>query len=291
MTVSRIDHLNFFATKQNVELVFAFTARAEMSGPKIVIMGGVHGNEPVGLEAVIAIQKEIKNLKCGEITFILGNPMAYLKDVRFIESNLNRCFVKDYPQNYEGYRAKEITDFLAKYQPDFLLDLHSVSVGDIKMEIHKNENQIIRELVNDDFIQIVLSQKATSGSTIQLKFIPAGMTLECGNHKSKDGLKVALHKIRQVLQYFGMMDYNILSKKSSKEISAYKLYKPIIPYPGFEFIDTSVASESFVAKNQVYAKSEIGLITAPRDSYILMPAKNPQSTDTDAGFLAYKIVF
>ena len=291
MTKTRIEAINFFAQRQNTELSFSFIFSSGNPGPKIVIIGGVHGNEPVGVEAIIEIQDQIQNLKNGEITFILGNPLAYLEDVRFISSNLNRCFVKDYPKDYEGFRAKEITDFLRKYKPDYLLDLHSVSIGNTQMEIHKNKNKIVRCLINQGFMQIVINQKAMKGSSIQLKFLENTMGVECGNHNSSTGLGVAIFKIKQLLNYFKMAEFILEKTVSSSNFVAYQLIEPIIPRLEFKFTNPDIASEIFVKKGAVYAKSKNGDIVASVDSYILMPCPNPKITDTDAGFLAKKIVF
>lgn len=291
MTKTRTEAMNFFAQKQNTKLSFSFIFSSGKPGPKIVIIGGVHGNEPVGVEAIIKIQEEMQNLKNGEIAFILGDPMAYLEDVRFISSNLNRCFVKPHPKDYEGFRAKEITDFLRKYKPDYLLDLHSVSIGDTQMEIHKNKNNIVQCLINRSFMQIVVSEKAMKGSSIQLKFIENTMGVECGNHNSSTGLSVAIFKIKQLLNYFKMAEFSLEKTQSCDNFVAYELIEPIIPRLGFEFTNPDIASEIFVKKGEVYAKSKNGDIIASGDSYILMPCPNPKITDTDAGFLAKKIVF
>lgn len=288
MNKTRIQALEYFAKKQNIDLSYSFKVDSGLVGPKIVIFGAIHGNEPVGVEAIIAIQKELDRIKKGEIIFILGNPPAYLQDVRFISSNLNRCFLNNFPKDYEGYRANEITKFLKQYKPDFLLDLHSVSLGDTKMEIYKNQKSIIKELCNPNFMQVILSKEAAKGSAIQLQFVPT-MAVECGNHKSKKGLSVGLLKIKQVLDYFEMVKFYVDKTTKVGEVKIYELIAPIIPLPNFRFISENIESELFVKKNEVYATSGTKHIKAKEDCYILMPSKYPKVTDTDAGFLARKL--
>lgn len=290
MTKTRIEALEFFAQRQNTSLSYSFIICSGVPGPKIVIMGGVHGNEPVGVDAIIEIQKDLTGLKRGEVTFILGNPQAYLQDIRFISSNLNRCFIANFPNDYEGYRAKEITKFLKQYKPEYLLDLHSVSIGDTKMEIHKNLKSVNKELLNPDFMQIVLTEKATRGSTIQLKFIPKSMGVECGNHTSKKGLNVGIFKIKELLNVYKMTDFNLDKLRNNINLFAYELSEPIIPEVNFSFVDPDITSEIFVKKGDIYAKSDKGDIVALEDRYILMPCKNPKISDTDAGFLAKKVI-
>lgn len=289
----RLEALNFFAKNQNTSLSYCFTVKSPLIGPKIVVIGGLHGNEPVGVEAIIQFQNKAKNLRKGEITFILGNPQAYLQNVRFINSNLNRSFIPDFTDDYEGSRAKEITDFLKKYKPDYLLDLHSVSVGDLKMEVHRNIKSIKEGIINPDYLQIILTQKASTGSAIHLKFIDKTLCLECGNHTSKTGLNAAISKIKEILNFYDMADFSTATTDSRSTIFAYTLTEPIIPKPDFQFVNPDITSEVFVKKNQIYALSGSTPIISPGNRYIIMPSKNPNINDTDAGFLAQrtKIVF
>jgi succinylglutamate desuccinylase len=292
----RIEGLNFFAQKQNIELSYSFCIRSSIPGSKIVIVGGLHGNEPVGIDAIIQIHKELECINKGEITFILGNPQAYLEDIRFVTSNLNRCFVPDYPKDYEGYRAVEITNYLKKYQPDYLLDLHSVSIGDVKMEIYKSVDNINKNLYNQDFTQIILSPKVASGAMLQLDCTPNTMAVECGNHNSKYGLDIAVYKIKQLFNFYKMSEFELnipsfdTNLNPNHQVQVYELFEPIIPLSGFTFVDPNIHSEKFVKKGEIYAIAGSQKIKAKEDLYILMPSKNIKATDTDAGFLARKIV-
>ena len=97
-------------------------------GPISVILAGVHGDERGGIDA---FQKILHNLKIqnGKVFFILGNPRAIEKGVRFTESNLNRMFKddtlisKEEKETYEYKRAQFLKTYLD--QASALLDIHS----------------------------------------------------------------------------------------------------------------------------------------------------------------------
>jgi len=86
---------------------------------KFLIIGGLHGNEPLGIELVKKVQKlELKNVKA-----VLGNPEAVNQNVRFIESDLNRVFGGDKNGNLEQRRAVELINYCKDF--DFVIDFHN----------------------------------------------------------------------------------------------------------------------------------------------------------------------
>ena len=70
-------------------------------------------------------------------------------------------------------------------------------------------------------------------------------------------------------------------------IRTYTLSAPIKPHQGFVW-DLPVASEVFLKAGKQYAHDDLGAHVAPEDCYILIPSKDPQPEDFDAGFLAIK---
>ncbi|MBN4004134.1 aspartoacylase [Nostoc sp. LPT] len=102
---------------------------------RVAIVGGTHGNEFTG---AYLIQKfaQFPNLitrPSFETVTLLANPNAFAAGRRYLEKDLNRCFLKQDLQDptlnsYEELQAKLIQDTLAlngDKQADFILDLHS----------------------------------------------------------------------------------------------------------------------------------------------------------------------
>ena len=90
--------------------------------PKIIIMAGVHGNEKANVETLHRIMHNQKLKACSTgILFIIGNPQALEKSVRFIETDMNREF-GTFSTSLEGKRAQEIASYFDSC--DVLIDLH-----------------------------------------------------------------------------------------------------------------------------------------------------------------------
>jgi len=94
-------------------------------GTHLVFGAMVHGNEVGSLPAVVAVARALADGSLsygGKVTFFLGNVEAGLQDERFLDSDLNRVFVDDPPDDHEGRRACDLKAILD--DADVFLDLH-----------------------------------------------------------------------------------------------------------------------------------------------------------------------
>eukprot|EP01134_Creolimax_fragrantissima_P004050 CFRG4050T1 len=106
------------------------------AGPKIVILGGVHGNELVGVEIVRRLVKNLTGTERipskGSLVLALGNLKAIELNKRFVVSDLNRCFNVDdidkpltESSTYEEIRSRQLTDHVAT--ANVLIDIHATN--------------------------------------------------------------------------------------------------------------------------------------------------------------------
>lgn len=99
------------------------------SGPRLIVLGAVHGNETCGTRAIQRVMEEIDSgaleIAAGEVTFVpITNPLAYARRERAGDRNLNRNLgPKDKPADFEDRIANWLCPLLARH--DVLLDLHS----------------------------------------------------------------------------------------------------------------------------------------------------------------------
>lgn len=106
---------------------WALNLSGRQGGAKTVLslMALVHGNEVAGLRA---INEFLQLWTLGplsqkvEVNVILGNPDAARENKRFLESDLNRSFLRSTVETKEHQRARALEPILAK--SDFLLDIH-----------------------------------------------------------------------------------------------------------------------------------------------------------------------
>ena len=85
----------------------------------MLIVYCLHGDEIVSETIAKKINKEFN------IEILLGNPRAREKNVRFIETDLNRSFNKK--ESYEATRAQELKELLSKENLDLIVDLHTTT--------------------------------------------------------------------------------------------------------------------------------------------------------------------
>ncbi|MBN3962495.1 aspartoacylase [Nostoc sp. NMS8] len=102
---------------------------------RVAIVGGTHGNEFTGAYLIqkFAQFPDLITRSSFETVTLLANPNAFAAGRRYVEKDLNRCFLKQDLQDptlksYEELQAKLIQHTLTSNgdkQADFILDLHS----------------------------------------------------------------------------------------------------------------------------------------------------------------------
>ncbi|MCJ7800192.1 MAG: succinylglutamate desuccinylase/aspartoacylase family protein [Polaromonas sp.] len=102
-------------------------------GPRLLVLGAVHGNETCGSRAITQLIEELDSgalaLERGSVTLVpVTNPLAYQLGQRTGERNLNRNMAPSaIPQDFEDRIANVLCPLLESH--DALLDLHSFHTG------------------------------------------------------------------------------------------------------------------------------------------------------------------
>lgn len=148
--------------------VYLFKTNVE--GPKIAIVGGIHGDEVAGWNAALQLVESLKNNKgiCGEILLIPeANILADKAKTRYKVtgynfSDLNRSFPKDRNVSATSETIK-ISDAIIRvvnnFNPDYIIDLHESQHSWTEMEqgtytslgdtlIASNQGRFIRQIIN-----------------------------------------------------------------------------------------------------------------------------------------------
>jgi len=92
---------------------------------RILVLGGTHGNEPLGPKLVASLKKNPIN----GVDTVIGNPRAIKINERFAEQDLNRSFPGN-PRStiYEERRAANMMKVCSGY--DIVLDFHNTMAAD-----------------------------------------------------------------------------------------------------------------------------------------------------------------
>ncbi len=113
----------------NTDILRVHSFRAVHPGPRLIVLGAVHGNETCGARAIERVLAELDagalRIVRGTVTFVpLANPLAYQRGQRAVDRNLNRNLRPcPQPQSYEDRIANLVCPLLAEHE--VLLDLHS----------------------------------------------------------------------------------------------------------------------------------------------------------------------
>ena len=102
-------------------------------GPRLLVLGAVHGNELCGARAIAQLIEELDSgalaVQRGTLSLVpVTNPLAYQLKQRTGDRNLNRNMAPSaIPQDFEDRLANVLCPLLDAH--DVLLDLHSFHTG------------------------------------------------------------------------------------------------------------------------------------------------------------------
>jgi len=214
-------------------------------GPRLLVLGGVHGDETcgtVGIERVLAeLDGGALQLLRGQLTLLpVANPLARRRLQREGERNLNRLFKpSEAPADYEGRVTNVLCPLIERH--DVLLDLHSFqSEGEAFAMIGPRDNtgplepfaraaeegllalHLGTPIVVEGWLDIYAAGLAqrSAGVAVDEDAIDFGrgtneyirncggygVTLECGQHRDPKAPEVAWRAIRRALALLGMAE-------------------------------------------------------------------------------------
>ena len=164
-----------------------------MTSQKILIVSGTHGNEinPVWAVNQYRNQENVNNKK-NEYKYIIGNPLAYEKGVRYIDSDLNRSFYFNNLPNekkniYENNRAKFLLEKFGKngYEPcEIAIDLHTTTANmgtSIVLYGRRIKDFCLAALLQNKFgLPIYLHEKDKKQKGFLVEAWPCGLVIEIG---------------------------------------------------------------------------------------------------------------
>jgi len=202
-------------------------------GKKIVILAGVHGDEVCGVRALDNLINKLK-IRAGKVTFIYANLHAIRQNKRFIEFNLNRCFLEEQPKemadSLEGKTAIEIMPYLN--EADLMLDIHASYTKDSVPFVICDESQIQHaNIFNADYVvsNIDLYHSGSTDHFMNRQKKP-GFCFECGYLEDLKTQKAAEDAIINFLSFTESI-YRIVDYKKHQTIfritGIYKNKEPI----------------------------------------------------------------
>ncbi len=282
------------------------------AGPSVVAIGGMHGNEPAGVEALRQI---IENLEAksryfkGRFLALRGNISALEQQVRYIDEDMNRIWFPSIIEDIRQKPAREIAsserreikallNIIDKFLPEqsshpvVIADLHSFSAEGSMFAITAPNPKHIH-LFSKLHVPLIFGvEKTLRGAALRYYQDRGYITfaLEGGQHLNDETIKNNAAAMLAMLDEIGCIDTSDLPafsrherylKEQNKRLPAQvKLVYQHLVEPNDNF-KMRPGYENFqrINKGEWLADDKSGKIFAECDGYILMPLYQEQGND------------
>ncbi len=279
------------------------------SGPTVIFMGGIHGNEPSGIQALDLMLKDLRReteALHGTVYALRGNPPALAKGERFIDEDLNRLWtmarVKALrsgdltPTSSEEFQQIElcrlIDEILEREKgPFYFFDLHTTSCQTIPF-LTVNDMKMNRTFAEQYPVPMILGiEEYLDGPILsyinELGYVAFGY--EGGQHQDPPAMQQHLAFARLTLAFTGIIPefdlssqhyYEYLKQAAKGLQSVYEIYFRYEIHPGESFeMQPGFVNFMRVKKGTSLAISDGEMMTADRPARLFMPLYQKQGND------------
>lgn len=288
-------------------------------GPLLIVLGGIHGNEPAGVEAMSLILKmlEVEPITnpdfqfCGRLVGLRGNIQALESKQRYLNQDLNRMFT---PENIRevlekdpallGPEERELLDLVLtideeidNYQPDelILLDLHTTTAYGGIFTIAKDDDRSL-EIAIELHAPVVRGMlQGLQGTTLHFiehkRFDDIRSTAICfesGQHDEHLSVNRAIAGVINCMRTIGCVQAEHVENQHDRLLIEFSsglpkvtnlVYKHAI-VPEDEFrMYGHFKNFQTIEKGELLARDRQGDIYAPYDGLILMPLYQKQGEE------------
>lgn len=284
--------------------------KGDKSGPTVIAIAGMHGNEPTGIRAIeelIDVLSPLSEFIHGRFIGLKGNLTALKESMRFVDEDMNRLWVTSILDKirrtpYEELSTrdrKEVKELLSILDPIVFsdeeivyIDLHTFSGSGGMFSITPDEPRHV-DLLSQLKIPLIFGIQHTLIGT-SMEYVEnaghIGFAFETGTHGTDEAKENAVAGLFVLMVGLGFIPATKLDKFSEYynylmdrvEGFPHKVdfqYKHVI-----EEGDDFVMNKGFknfdpVQKGDWLATDRHGKITAQTDGYILMPLYQSQGND------------
>ena len=273
-------------------MIKSFTYTAEEPGPRVLILGAVHGNEVCGTHAIRRVMQDIESNKLrllrGHVEFVpVANPRAHEAGQRYVERNLNRYFLPtEKPKTYEA----KLTNILGKMIEvcDYFIDLHSTTAGGMPFAsvegIDSEEHALAMAMGAEAVLYGWHQAYAVSGHTNPDPDESMGTTayarlhgakavlLECGQHQAMVSIEVAYKAIHNALRFLGIVEGG--ENLPQTKMLTIRTTRVVYRGDGGSFVENWGNFSPIKMGQRVAILPDGSFLLAPADGYIILPNAN-----------------
>ena len=252
-----------------------FAFRSKVEGPNLLVFGGIHGNEPCGVLAILRLVEklesgEIKILK-GSLELAFGNLEALAENIRYLDRDMNRMFLDDQDEGLDDAREYERVKFLKTLFPGkhAFLDLHSASSPTQDFLLAEGPSLDLATKLNASYLVTGWENfESVAGDTEKYaaKHGLQSMTYEAGQHQDQSAVENAFAMILKFLGHYGVIEYTFVPKKSR----LLRLEKIFLKQSNQQSLEVSLENFIAVKKDQLLIAGS-NPIYSPFDGYLVFP--------------------
>lgn len=281
-------------------------------GPKLIVLGAVHGNEPCGPTAIRRAIEDCRSgsLKIlrGEVTFVpVANPKAWRQKTREGDRNLNRDLrEKPLASDYEDRIGNHLCALLRQH--DALLDIHSFrgegepfvffgpddNRGELEPFARADEEAALASCLGvaigihgwlDNYTKLLairarldlprLSITEGYGTTEFMRFAGGyAVTLECGTHDDPQAAEIGHVAIRNTLAQLQLIE---APKPAAALRDVIEMVEILLCEQAGDAAEGPWRTGDAVPAGAIIARRADGApVTAPRDGFVIFPNKAPK---------------
>jgi hypothetical protein len=149
----------------------------------IQLIAGQHGNE----------RGPVRALQSAGVSFILGNPKAYLENKRFTEHDLNASY-GDMNDNYESVRARELLQQIPI--ENVVVDFHTTSAPGPSFVILTNADMLpLAEMTGLKYVVLMTHNIKNGKALINAR---DGIAIEMSGYDSEESFKCTLSVVEHL---------------------------------------------------------------------------------------------
>lgn len=285
--------------------------QGEQPGPKLIVVCGIHGNEPGGVIAARDLLDRLAQRRFpfrGELVVVLGNVRAFAQGQRYLSRDLNRLWTADqlglarepsvqFEAGDERLEQRELlsaidAEFDSAQGPVFFVDLHTTSAAGFPFLVI-GDTLRHREFASRFPLTVLIGlEEAVDGVLLEYMTEQGAITLgvEGGQHDAPASVAALRAVLWLSLAYAGLVPETALPERAEAlaeldrargnlprviEVLARYAIRPedeFVMEPGF-------ANIAPVEKNQLLARDRSGIIFAPRRGLVLLPLYQGKGED------------
>lgn len=283
---------------------------ADLAGPTVLVVGGIHGNEPSGVKAAQRVLEWLHRHQPrlrGEFIALAGNVKALARGERFIERDLNRAWDADRIDRLrklepatDGAEDAEVRELLGLIDgyiesargPVLMLDLHTTS-GDGPPFTVMSDTLRNRPIAFAMPVPVILGLEESVDGTLVEYIVELGhvaLAVETGRHD--DPRSVDRH---EAVIWLALASTNALSRAEGPGFEPQRrllaqattgapkvvelMYRHDVK-PDHDFVmEPGFRGFMPVHKGDLLARDRLGDVRSPRSGRILMPLYQAQGSD------------